>query len=173
VKAIATTKFQDGGLGVASGDCFMHRQANFYSGLWPEGTVVAPDGDIWLFQLPSLEGQPSAMLIGGDLYAAATDKPEVFDVLRYTGSVPYQLHEINTRNDLGPNVNINPDDIEDPFIKTMSEWQADSEIVRFDGTDIMPGAVGSGSIWTEITAWVIGGSTDDFVNNVENSWPAG
>ena len=40
VKAIATTKFQDGGTGVATGDCYMHRQANFYYGLWPEGTNV-------------------------------------------------------------------------------------------------------------------------------------
>ena len=172
VKAIATTKFQDGGLGVATGDCYMHRQANFYAGLWPEGTVVAEDGDIWFFQLPSLEGQPKAMLVGGDIYAAGTDKPETFDVLRYTGSVAYQLHEINTRSDLGANVNIDPADIEDPFIQILAGLQADSEIVRFDGTDIMPGAVGSGSIWTEITAWVIGGSTDDFVNNVEASWTA-
>ena len=43
---------------------------------------------------------------------------------------------------------------------------------RFDGSDMMPGAVGSGTFWTEVTAWVIGGSTDDFVNNVEASWPA-
>lgn len=172
VKAIATTKFQDGGLGVATDACLMHRQANFYFSLWPEGTTVAPDGDIWLFQLPSLEGEPSAMLTGGDIYAAATDKPEVWDVLRYTASVPYQLHEINTRSDLGPNLNINPDDIEDDFIKTMTEWQADSEVVRFDGADFMPGAVGAGSFWTEATAWVIGGSTDNFVNNVESSWPS-
>ncbi len=41
VKAIATTKFQDGGLPILSGDCYMHRQANFYNGNWPEGTDVA------------------------------------------------------------------------------------------------------------------------------------
>ena len=35
----------------------------------------------------------------------------------------------------------------------------------------MPGAVGAGTFWTEITAWVVGGSTDDFLNNVEASWP--
>ncbi len=38
VKAIATTKFQDGGLPILSGDCYMHRQANFFNGSWPEGT---------------------------------------------------------------------------------------------------------------------------------------
>ena len=36
VKAIATTKFQDGGVPIATGDCYMHRQASFYSALFPE-----------------------------------------------------------------------------------------------------------------------------------------
>ncbi len=91
VKAIATTKFQDGGLCVASGDCWMHRQASFYSTLFPEGTNVAPDGDVWFFYLPSPADGPNYLLGAGDIYAAATDKPETMDVLRYTGSVDYQL----------------------------------------------------------------------------------
>ncbi len=78
VKAIATTKFQDGGLPILSGDCYMHRQANFYNGLWPEGTDVAEDGDIWFFYLPSPEGGPKYMLTAGDIYAAGTDKPETY-----------------------------------------------------------------------------------------------
>ena len=71
VKAIATTKFQDGGLPILSGDCQMHRQASFYVGSWPEGTNVAPDGDIWFFYLPSPAGGPKFMLGAGDIYAAA------------------------------------------------------------------------------------------------------
>ena len=37
VKAIATTKFQDGGVPITTGDCYMHRQASFYSALLPRG----------------------------------------------------------------------------------------------------------------------------------------
>jgi alpha-glucoside transport system substrate-binding protein len=37
----------------------------------------------------------------------------------------------------------------------------------------MPGAVGAGTFWTEITSWVIGeSSTQEFVDNVQASWPA-
>ena len=32
---------------------------------------------------------------------------------------------------------------------------------------MMPGAVGSGTFWTEATAWIVGGSTDDMLNNIE------
>ena len=47
-------------------------------------------------------------------------------------------------------------------MKRFAELQADADVFRFDGSDLMPGAVGSGTFWTEVTAWVTGGSTDDF-----------
>ena len=39
VKAIATTRFQDGGLPILSGKCYMHRQASFYAANWPKGML--------------------------------------------------------------------------------------------------------------------------------------
>ena len=119
VKAIATTKFQDGGLPILSGDCYMHRQANFYAGLWPEGTDVAPDGDIWFFYLPSPADGPKYMLTAGDIYAAGTDKPETYDVIRYTGSADYSLAVANTRNEPSPNKNIDINAITDPYLKAV------------------------------------------------------
>ena len=172
VKAIATTKFQDGGLGVASGDCYLHRQASFYSSLFPEGTNVAPDGDVWYFYLPSPAGGPNYMLGAGDIYAAGTDKPETFDVLRYTGSTDYQTYMVNTRGELSPSLSIDVADIEDELVRGLSELQLGADVFRFDASDLMPGAVGAGTFWTEVTAWVIGGDTQTFVDNVENSWPS-
>jgi alpha-glucoside transport system substrate-binding protein len=173
VKAIATTKFQDGGLPILNhdGSCYMHRQASFYSGNWPKGTKIGPDGDINFFYLPSPAGGPKYMLGAGDLYAAGTNKPESIDVLRYTGSVDYQTATANSRGDLSPNKGIDPKAITDPLVQQLSELQASADVFRFDGSDQMPGAVGSGTFWTEITKWVVGGSTDDFLNNVEKSWP--
>ena len=89
VKAIATTKFQDGGLPILDGSCYMHRQGSFYSGMWTEGTSIGEDGDVNIFYLPSPADGPAYMLGGGDIYAAGTDKPESFDVVRYTGSADY------------------------------------------------------------------------------------
>ncbi|HMJ85627.1 MAG TPA: ABC transporter substrate-binding protein [Vicinamibacterales bacterium] len=171
VKAIATTKFQDGGLPILTGDCYMHRQANFYAGLWPEGTNVAPDGDIWFFYLPSNPDGPKYMLTAGDIYAAGTDKPETYDVIRYTGSAEYSLAVANTRKEPTPNKNIDINAITDPYLKAVSELQATAEVARFDASDLMPGAVGAGTLWKEITAWVVGEDTQTFLDNVEASWP--
>jgi alpha-glucoside transport system substrate-binding protein len=171
VKAIATTKFQDGGLPILTGDCYMHRQANFYAGLWPEGTNVAPDGDIWFFYLPSNPDGPKYMLTAGDIYAAGTDKPETYDVIRYTGSAEYSLAVANTRKEPTPNKNIDINAITDPYLKAVSELQASADVARFDASDLMPGAVGAGTLWKEITAWVVGEDTQTFLDNVEASWP--
>ena len=32
-------------------------------------------------------------------------------------------------------------------------------VFRFDGSDLMPAAVGAGSFWKEMTAWITGKST--------------
>ncbi len=56
--------------------------------------------------------------------------------------------------------------------RALSELQLSAEVFRFDASDLMPGAVGAGTFWTEVTAWVIGGDTQTFVDNVEASWPA-
>jgi alpha-glucoside transport system substrate-binding protein len=172
VKAISTTKFQDGGLPILSGDCYMHRQANFYAANWGADTTVAEDGDIWFFYLPSNPGGPRYMLTAGDIYTAGTDKPETFDVIRYTGSADYSLAVSNLRLEPSPNKTIDTSAITDPYLKAISELQASADVARFDASDLMPGAVGSGTLWTEITAWVIGGDTKTFLDNVEASWPA-
>jgi alpha-glucoside transport system substrate-binding protein len=170
VKAIATTKFQDGGLPILSGDCYMHRQANFFNGSWPEGTNVAEDGDVWFFYLPSNPG-PKYMLTAGDIYSAGNDKPETMDVIRYTGSPEYSVAVSNSRLEPSPNKLVDTSANTDPYLKAVVDLQNSADVARFDASDLMPGAVGAGTLWTEITAWVIGGDTDTFVNNVEASWP--
>ena len=100
VTAIATTKFQDGGVPITTGDCYMHRQASFYNGLFPEGTVVGPPddpaADVTYFYLPVAEaGDERVMLGAGDLLSAGTDKPETWDVILYATSADYALEMAN------------------------------------------------------------------------------
>ena len=117
VKAIATTKFQEGGLPILSGDCYMHRQANFFNGSWPEGTKVAA-GRRHLVLLPAEPRRgPKYMLTAGDIYAAGNDKPETMDVLRYTGSPDYSVAVSNSRLEPSPNKLVDTSAITDPYLK--------------------------------------------------------
>ncbi|HKL20191.1 MAG TPA: hypothetical protein VJ904_00210, partial [Tichowtungia sp.] len=44
---------------------------------------------------------------------------------------------------------------------------------RFDASDLMPGPVGAGTFWTEMTAWVNdeNADLDQLLTNIDNSWP--
>jgi alpha-glucoside transport system substrate-binding protein len=49
--------------------------------------------------------------------------------------------------------------------------QDPNSVFRFDGSDLMPAAVGSNSFWKQITSWVTGQSTQQTLDNIEASWP--
>ena len=174
IKAIATTKFQDGGFPILEGKCYMHKQASFYSTIWPAGTKIGADGDVNFAYFPVAEGDPKYMEGGGDLLGAGTDKPETFDVLAYTNSLEYQTAlakagdtSLSTRKDFDTSV------FTDPLTKSFADLLKGSEVFRFDAADMMPAAVGSGSFWQEATKWITGeNTTDDMLNNIEKSWAA-
>ena len=174
VKAEATTKFQDGGLPILQGNCYMHKQASFYSTIWPKGTTIGPDGQVNTFYFPVKSGDPKYMLGGGDLIGAGTDKPETFAVLTYTNSADYQTAivkggeiSLSTRKDF------DTANFSDPVIRNFADMLKNSDIFRFDGADMMPAAIGSGAFWKEATAWIAGSdSTDDMLNNIEAAWKA-
>ena len=171
VKAIASTKFQEGGFPILQNKCYMHKQASFYSTIWAKGTKIGLDGDVNYFYFPVNAGSKKYMEGGGDLIGAGTDKPETFAVLSYTNSAEYQTTlvkagdtSLSTRKDFDTTA------FADPVIKGFADLLKASEVFRFDGADMMPAAIGSGKFWTEATAWILGGSTDDFLNNVEDAW---
>jgi alpha-glucoside transport system substrate-binding protein len=64
---------------------------------------------------------------------------------------------------------------QDAYPTEVSRLQADmlaqSEVVRFDGSDLMRGAVGTGSFWTGVMDYVGGENLDDVLAEIEASWP--
>ena len=171
IKAIASTKFQEGGFPILEKKCYMHKQASFYSTIWAKGTKIGPDGDVNFGYFPSPAGGKKFMEGGGDLIAAGTDKPETFALLSYMNGSQYQTDIIATGNgDLSTRKDFDTSTIKDPVQKGFADLLKGSDVFRFDGADMMPAAVGSGSFWKEATAWILGGSTEDMLNNIEKSW---
>ena len=180
IKAIATTKFQDGGFPILDHKCYLHRQASFYSGIWPKGTTIGPDGQVDTFYLPVAKaGDKKVMLGGGDLYGAGTNKPETFDVLRFVNSSEYYLGVVGpdgkpdtSTAGLSTRKDFDTSKLADPVQKAFADQLKSSDVFRFDGSDMMPAAIGSGAFWKEATAWIVGGGTDAMLNNIEAAWKA-
>jgi alpha-glucoside transport system substrate-binding protein len=176
VKSIATTTFQDAGLPILDGSCYMHRQASFYAANWPKGTKVAEDGDVWAFYLPTVDpskGKPVEG--GGEFVAAFSDRPEVQAFQTYLSSDTWANNKakatplggwVSANKGLDINNLVSP--IDQLSAKTLQDPKA---VFRFDGSDMMPGAVGAGTFWKGMTDWITGKSDMDTLTYIEQSWP--
>lgn len=175
VKSIATTTFQDGGLPILDGSCWMHRQASFYAANWPEGTNVAEDGDVWAFYLPGVDTETKPVLGGGEFVTAFADRPEVQAFQTFLSSAEWaNLKAKNTPNGgwVSANKGLEISNLVSPMDQLSAGILQDKKAVfRFDGSDQMPGAVGAGTFWKGMTDWITGKSTTDTLDYIENSWP--
>lgn len=173
VKSIATTSFQEGGAPILLGKCALHRQASFYANQWAPGTRVGEDGDVFAFYFPAIDpakGKP--VLGGGEFVVGFADRPEVQAVQTYLASA----HHANARAKLGNWVSANKGvdlaNVTNPIDKKSVQILQDSgSVFRFDGSDLMPAAVGSGTFWKGMTDWIVGKDTKSTLDFIEGSWP--
>ena len=175
VRTIATTSFQDAGQPILDGSCYMHRQASFYAANWPEGTDVSENGEIWAFYLPAKTTDERPVLGGGEFTAAFADRPEVKAFQTYLASVEWADERAKTCGSGGcvtANTKADPELLTNPVDKLSAEQLTDENATfRFDGSDLMPGAVGSGTFWKGMTDWIIGQDDKATLDFIEGSWP--
>jgi len=63
--------------------------------------------------------------------------------------------------------------VKDPINKlSVSILQDPDAISRFDASDLMPAAVGSGAMWSQLTAWLTGQDDAATLEAIQAAWPA-
>lgn len=176
VQSIATVPFGDAGLPILDGSCFLHRQASFYQANWPEGTTVAEDGDVFAFYLPGMSADDKPVLGGGEFSIVLADRPEVHALQAYLTSGEWSNEKAKVTNAgwVSANSNLDPANLKSPIDQLAYELlTAEDTVFRFDGSDLMPAAVGAGTFWTEMVAWIAEGKESQAVADaIEASWPA-
>ncbi len=169
--------FQTAGLPILDGECSLHHQASFYETFWnpngDEGNVVAPDGDVFAFLLPPVNADdPQAVTGGGEFPVAFRDAEEVEAVRAYLSSDTWANNRVSLGGVISANKGLDSDNASSELLKQSIEILQDPDTTfRFDGSDLMPGAVGADSFWKGIVAWIGGQSTQQTVDAIEASWP--
>ncbi|MFT4052042.1 MAG: ABC transporter substrate-binding protein [Microbacterium sp.] len=180
--AAATTSFQTAGNelfveGKDNGQCFMMRQGSFIADFFPDEIQAEIDaGDlsnIDFFQLPSPEGTDTAMLGGGDLVGAFTNDEDTKAVIEYLVGTEFGTNGYASQAIfLSPHNTFDTSAYTSEFQTKAQELLADSELFGFDASDQMPGEVGSGTMWTELTNWFTGQKTmEQAFSDIDASWP--
>jgi alpha-glucoside transport system substrate-binding protein len=179
VKAIATTTFQDAGLGIPSGSCMMLQQASFYAAQYPAGTNVSKSGDVWAFYLPGINPAVKTPVEGGgEFFAAFSKRSEVQELQNYLSTPQWAINRIATAGPgggwLSANAGVPLSAYKNPLDQLSAKYLADTHSTFvFDASDAMPAAVGAGTEWTQLTSWFADGkSTVDVAKAIDDSWPA-
>jgi alpha-glucoside transport system substrate-binding protein len=175
VKTIATTTFQNAGLPILKNKCAMLQQASFYEAQWPKGTKVAQDGDVFAFYLPAVSTSVSTPVEGGgEFITAFSNSAATQAVQNYLSSPAW----INSRIKVAPgwvsaNQKADQSLYTDPIDQLSAKYLADPKATfRFDASDAMPAAVGSGAEWKAMVDWFGSGKSIDAVaKQIDAAWP--
>ncbi|WP_424992001.1 ABC transporter substrate-binding protein [Paenibacillus castaneae] len=170
-KSIATTSFGDAVKPLFDNPpkAWLHRQAGFITSFFPEG-LTADDYD-W-FPFPSIDekyGTPA--LISGDIYAMFNDRPEVRAVMEFFTTGDSLKTWIQTGGVTAPMNDADPSWYPNDQERRMAEFVKTADTIRFDGSDLMPGAVGAGTFWKGMTDWVSGTvDLDTALKEIQTGW---
>ncbi len=151
-------------------NCYLHRQASFISTFFPDDVTLGEDVDVFL--LPAINDDfKQPVLVAGDVFGMFNDTPEARALMEYLATPePHQIWA-ELGGFLSPHKQVSLDAYPDPVTRKQAEFLTTAETIRFDGSDLMPGAVGTGTFWSGVVDYVSGKPVKEVVDNIEESWP--
>jgi alpha-glucoside transport system substrate-binding protein len=156
--------------------CFMYRQGNFVAtpGNFPDDVIADIDNTVGVFPMPGKTAEDKPVLGGGDLAGIfSQDNESAQKLVKFLASPEFGTNGyaengtwFSARTDFDTSLYANE------VMRSIGDIAYQSTEFVFDGSDQMPGEVGSGSFWREMTAWISGGTdAKTALDNIEASWP--
>ena len=169
---VASTDFRDApkGLFASPPTCYMHRQASFIPSFFPEGTVVGEDADFFYFPAYAGKDLGQPVLGAGTVFVVTQDSPAAQAFIDFL-TTPI-AHEIWMAQSgfLTPNKAVNTEVYGDPTLKKMGDILLNATTFRFDGSDLMPGAIGAGAFWTGMVDYSGGKDAAAVAADIQKTW---
>jgi alpha-glucoside transport system substrate-binding protein len=170
--AVASTDFRDSPKGLFSSppQCYMHRQASFIPSFFPEGTVIGEDADFFYFPAYAGKDLGSPVLGAGTMFAVMSDNPAANAFIEFLKSpIAHEVWMAQT-GFLTPFKGVNTEVYGDATLRKMGDILLDATTFRFDGSDLMPGAVGAGVFWTGMVDYAGGKPAADVGAAIQATW---
>lgn len=148
---------------------YMHRQASFITSFIREANpdvVIGKDVDFFLFP-PINEEHGNPMLGAGDMLAQFNATPEAAEFMKFMATAEAQAIWVGGLGKLGTNSKIDPAVYPDDLTRAMAEALNQAEVFRFDGSDSMPAAVGSGAFFEALLMYIGGEDVDSVLEFME------
>jgi len=129
--------------------------------------------DVDFFYMPAYESKDlGSPVLGGGTLMAITDPSDATNELMGFFQLPI-AHEIMMAQTgfLTPHKGANPDTYLNDTLRKQGKILVDASTFRFDGSDLMPGAVGAGSFWTGMVDYAGGKDAGEVAADIQASWP--
>src|SRR5690606_33019517 len=148
---------------------FLHRQATFIQGFIQDNNPgLVPGEDYDFFMLPPIDERWGVPALGAaDMIAMFNDTPEARALMQFLASPEAQEIWVGELGKLSPNVRVSEEAYPDDLTRKAAALLASADVFRFDGSDLMPAAVGSGAFWEGVLNYVAGDDLDDVLMMIE------
>lgn len=176
-RGVLATNFGDSpqGLFADPPECYLHRQADFITGFFPEDVQEDLDNNVGAAYFPSgmqggYDGNP--VLVAGEYALLMSDNPDAQRLMEFFAQNTYGESWAEAGGYLSPHREFDTSLYPNDVTRSLQEIAAEADVARFDASDAMPGPVGSGSFWSEPVAWLSGDQDlDTTLKKIDESWP--
>jgi alpha-glucoside transport system substrate-binding protein len=174
-KSIASNAFQTAGNPMfnKTPGCWMYKQGSFITAFFPKAVQADMDNQVGVFYFPSANGTDKPMLGGGDLSMLLKNTAAGAAAMKLLAQTNVgDVAVTNGSSFLSPHKDFDPSKYKGAIPQQVAKFVTESTAFRFDGSDAMPGAVGAGTFWKDMTSWISGQeSLDSALKNIDDSWP--
>jgi alpha-glucoside transport system substrate-binding protein len=174
--AISSTNFGTAGnpmFDKAGPSCWLYKQGSFITGFFPEAVKADLDANVGVFGFPAAEaGGENPVLGGGDQAVLLSDKSTAADVMKLMSETDFGKDAAGSSSFISPHKDFDQSLYPDELTRSYADVAYTSTAFLFDGSDQMPGEVGAGTFWKDMTAWISGQEDlDKALTNIDASWP--
>lgn len=172
--SVGSTDFRDSPRGMFSipPKCYMHRQASFIPSFFPKGTQLGVDADFFYFPAYASKKLGKPVLGAGTLWAITKDSKATRHFMDFLKTRLANEIWMSQSGFLSALKGVNLDAYGNNTLRKQGEILLNATTFRFDGSDLMPGAIGAGSFWTGMVNYVSGTSEKKVADSIQASWDA-
>ncbi len=151
---------------------YMNLNGNFITSFMPQDVQDNLAEDVGIFALPPIDTKFGTPIEGGgDQYVMFSNKPGVAEFLKFLTTWEACAPWAKIGGAIFPQKNQNFDDYGNEIEKDIAKILVNAKVFRFDGSDMMPTEVGSGTFWTGMVDYVSGEDADSVLTTIEDNWP--